>query len=419
MKFMHAADIHLDSPLRGLARYEAAPTDELRAATRRAFQNLVDTCLDQSVELLVLAGDIYDGEWKDYNTGLFFVGQLRRLTNEGVHVALIKGNHDAASQITRQLTLPEGALAFDTRRPQTHILEDIGVALHGQSYGRRDVTEDLASDYPEPIAGLFNLGVLHTALEGREGHDAYAPCSVARLLERGYDYWALGHVHRREIVSEDPWVVFPGNLQGRHARETGPKGATLVTVEDGSVASLQALELDVVRWARCEVDVSDARSAHDVISQVRQALEVEAEAAGDRLLATRVQLRGRSAADGELRSQTERWESEIRAAALDVSVPVWVEKVVFDTQPDLDPDVLIEGAGPISELLRSVRNASADDETLHEVIASLKNLAEKLPPEYRDLDDAMDLTSRDAAIALLAEVEKMLLPHLLSLEETG
>ena len=297
MKFIHAADIHLDSPLRGLTRYEGAPVEELRGATRQAFRNLIDVCLEESAELLVLAGDLYDGAWKDYNTGLFFVEQLLRLTKQGIRVALVKGNHDAASQITKPLTLPEGALEFGTRSPQTHVLEDLGVALHGQSYGRRDVTEDLASAYPDPIPGLFNLGILHTALDGREGHDAYAPCSVARLVERGYDYWALGHVHRREVVWEDPWIVFPGNLQGRHARETGPKGATLVTVEDGTLASLQPLELDVVRWCRCEVDLGDASAGHDAVERVRQALEAEAEGAGDRLLAARVLLQGRSAAE--------------------------------------------------------------------------------------------------------------------------
>lgn len=418
MKFIHAADIHLDSPLRGLARYEGSPVDEIRGATRRAFKNLVDVCLNEGAELLVLAGDIYDGAWKDYNTGLFFVGQLRRLTNEGVRVALVKGNHDAASQITKQLTLPDGAIEFSTRSPQTHVLEDLGVALHGQSYGQRDVTEDLASRYPEPISGLFNLGILHTALDGREGHDAYAPCSAARLIERGYEYWALGHVHRREIVSEDPWIVFPGNLQGRHARETGPKGATLVTIEDGTVSSLQELELDVVRWCRCEVDVTDSTSGHDVVDRVRQALEVDAESAGDRLLAARVCLQGRSAADRDLRSHKARWDNEIRAAALDASAPVWIEKIAFDTRVDVDVTALIEGTGPVAELLRAIRRASDDDETLGEIIGSLKGLADKLPLEYRELDEALDLTSRDTAVALLAEIERTLLPHLLSLEGT-
>jgi exonuclease SbcD len=417
MKFVHAADIHLDSPLRGLERYEGAPVEEIRGATRRAFENLVDLCLSESADLLIIAGDLYDGEWRDYNTGLFFIRQVTRLTRDGVKVVWVRGNHDAASQITKRLSLPDGAFELETRKAQTLLFGDLGVAVHGQSYGKRDVTVDLAAGYPDARSDLFNLGILHTALDGREGHDAYAPCSVDRLVERGYDYWALGHVHKREIVCQDPWIVFPGNLQGRHARETGAKGATLVTVEDGSVASLEERELDVVRWSDCLVDVSEATSAHEVVERVRAALEAEAEPVGDRLLAARVQLRGRSGADSELRSDLARWRGEIRVAAMDTGVSIWVEKIVFETQPDIDVDALMEGDDPIANLVRAVRGAAEDDGALSEIIESLESLRTKLPAEYRQLPEAIDLGSREGVTELLRGVEKNLLPRLLGMRE--
>ncbi len=417
MRFVHAADIHLDSPLRGLESYEGAPVEEIRGATRRAFENLVDLCLSEGADLLVIAGDLYDGDWKDYNTGLFFIRQVTRLTRAGVKVVWVRGNHDAASQITKRLSLPDGAFELEARSPQTLALEDLGVAVHGQSYGKRDVTADLAAGYPDPRSGLFNLGILHTALDGREGHDAYAPCSIDRLVERGYDYWALGHVHKREIVCEDPWIVFPGNLQGRHARETGAKGATLVTVEDGAVTSLEERELDVVRWSDCPVDVSEATSAHDVVDQVRAALEAEAEPVGDRLLAARIQLRGRTAADTELRSDLVRWREEIRAAAMDTGASIWIEKIVFETQPDLDVDALIEGDDPIANLIRAVRGVGDDDGALSEIFESMASLTTKLPAEYRQLPGAVDLGSREGVTELLRGVEKNLLPKLLGIRE--
>jgi len=415
MKFVHAADIHLDSPLRGLEQYEGAPVEEIRGATRRAFENLVELCLSESADLLVIAGDLYDGDWRDYNTGLFFIRQVTRLTREGVKVVWVRGNHDAASQITKKLSLPEGAFELDARKAQTLSFEDLGVAVHGQSYAKRDVTIDLAAGYPDPRLDLFNLGILHTALDGRPGHDAYAPGSVDRLVERGYDYWALGHVHQREIVCEDPWIVFPGNLQGRHARETGPKGATMVTVEDGSVASLEARELDVVRWSDCSVDVSEATSAHDVVDRVHEALEVEAERVGDRLLAARVQLHGRSPADSELRFDLERWRGEIRASAMDIGTSIWVEKIVFETQSDIDVDALMAGDDPVANLVRAVRGVADDDGALSEIIESLESLTSKLPAEYRRLPGAIDFGSRDGVIALLQGVEKNLLPRLLGI----
>lgn len=417
MKFVHAADIHLDSPLRGLERYEGAPAEEIRGATRRAFENLVDLCLGEGADLLVIAGDLYDGDWRDYNTGLFFIRQVTRLTRDGVKVVWVRGNHDAASQITKRLSLPGGAFELETRKAQTLLFEDLGIAIHGQSYGKRDVTIDLAAGYPDPRPGLFNIGILHTALDGREGHDAYAPCSVDRLVERGYDYWALGHVHKREIVCQDPWIVFPGNLQGRHARETGAKGATLVTVQDGSVASVEERELDVVRWSDCVVDVSEATSAHEVVDRTRAALEIEAGSVGDRLLAARVQLRGRSAADSELRSDLVRWRQEIRAAAMDTGASIWVEKIVFETQPNIDVDALMAGDDPIANLVRAVRGAADDDRILSEIMESLESLTTKLPAEYRQLVGAVDLGSRAGVTELLQGVEKNLLPQLLGIRE--
>lgn len=417
MKFVHTADIHLDSPLRGLERYEGAPVEEIRGATRRAFENLVDLCVSEGADLLVIAGDLYDGEWKDYNTGLFFIRQVTRLTRAGVKVVWVRGNHDAASQITKKLSLPAGAFELKAHKAQTLPFEELGVAVHGQSYGKRDVTADLAAGYPDPRSDLFNLGVLHTALDGREGHNAYAPCSVDRLVERGYDYWALGHVHQREIVCQAPWIVFPGNLQGRHARETGAKGATLVTVEDGSVASLEERELDVVRWSDCAVDVSEATSALDVVDRVRAALEIAAESIGDRLLAVRVRLSGRSAADRQLRVDLERWREEIRAAAMDAGASIWVEKIVFETQPDLDVDALLQGDDPIANLLRAVRGAADDEGVLSEIVESLASLTTKLPVDYRQLPEAIDFGNRDDVAGLLREVEKNLLPHLLGIRE--
>ncbi|HET9931307.1 MAG TPA: DNA repair exonuclease, partial [Polyangiaceae bacterium] len=251
MKFVHAADLHIDSPLRGLERYQGAPVEIIRGATRRAVEHLVDLCLEEGVKLLVLCGDLYDGDWKDYSTGLFFCQQMARLREADVVVAWIRGNHDAASRLTQHLRPTDNVHELSHARPITleREIDGVSVALHGQGFSKAKVTEDLTDRYPAPVSGAFNLGLLHTALDGREGHDAYAPCRVESLINKGYDYWALGHVHQREQVNREPWIIFPGNLQGRHARETGKKGATLVTVSGGRVTEVEARALDEVRWA--------------------------------------------------------------------------------------------------------------------------------------------------------------------------
>lgn len=417
MKLVHAADIHLDSPLQGLARYDGAPVETIRGATRRALESLMELVLDEEADLLLIAGDLYDGDWRDYNTGLYFASQVARVTREGVRAVLVRGNHDAASHITRSLRLPEGVVELPAREPGTVVLEDLGVAVHGQSYARPDQRDDLAARYPEPAPGLFNVGLLHTALEGRPGHDRYAPCRPATLAARGYDYWALGHVHRREVVSEDPWIVFPGNLQGRHTRETGPKGATLIRVEEGRVASVEHRELDAVRWAVREVDVSECASGHDAVDLAREALEDETLAAGGRALAVRLEWVGRSRAHRELSRDPEQWASHVRALAAELGSPCWVQSVRLRTRSPIDLEALAGRDDPVSGVLGALRATREDPDALAALGAELEPLRARLPVEYRRLEGALDLGDTAALAGLLDDVEAYLVPALLSAVE--
>ena len=233
--FIHAADLHLGSPFQGLAMKDAAVAEMFMEASRRAFTALVDQAIERNVDFLLVAGDVYDGDWKDNKIGLFFNREVARLDRAGIPVFLLKGNHDAESVITKTITLPPNVSEFPVNKPGTFTLDHLKVALHGQGFAERSATENLALAYPPPQPGWFNIGVLHTSLTGREPHAPYAPCSVEDLRSRGYDYWALGHVHDYEVVSDNPPIIFPGNLQGRSVREQGAKGAVLVSVEDGTV----------------------------------------------------------------------------------------------------------------------------------------------------------------------------------------
>jgi DNA repair protein SbcD/Mre11 len=177
-RFIHAADIHLDSPLKGLAGHDGAASELIQTATREAFDNLISLAIEEDVAFVVIAGDLYDGDWKDYPTGLFFIKQAGRLASASIPLFLAYGNHDAESQITRSLALPDGTSVFSSKQPGTFELDEIGVALHGQSYRQRDISDNLVPAYPEPTPGRFNIGVLHTGLGGMGGHENYAPCST-------------------------------------------------------------------------------------------------------------------------------------------------------------------------------------------------------------------------------------------------
>jgi exonuclease SbcD len=413
-RFVHAADIHLDSPLRGLERYEDAPADEVRSATRRAFENMVGLAIDEEVAFVLLVGDLYDGDWRDYNTGLFFVGQMNRLRDAGITVHLVSGNHDAASQITRSLRLPDNVTHYSHKQPQTVVLDEFDVAIHGQSFATRSVGENLADAYPPGDPARFDIGLLHTSLDGRPPHDDYAPCSVDTLRSRGYQYWALGHVHRREEVAQDPWIVFPGNLQGRHIREAGPKGCTLVSVENGEVTDVESRVVDVVRWATVSVDLSDASSADASIDAVRQALEKEQLASDDRLLAARLVLEGRSAAHTALVREPERWMQEYRAQASSLPGPgVWLEKVKLETKRPVDLGAELDRDDALGDLLRMVSRLEAAPIELADLTELFVDLKGKLPPELKQGDEPLDPTSLETLESAIPRVKELLLSRLL------
>src|SRR6187431_2708342 len=331
MKFVHAADLHLDSPLAGLSKYEGAPVEQIRGATRRALENLVKLCLSEQVELLLIAGDLYDGDWRDYSTGLFFAKQMAALRAGNVRVVWIRGNHDAASKLTAHLNLPDNVRELSHKKPDSFVLEALGVAVHGQGFDTREETTDLSLRYPEPKRGLFNIGLLHTALEGRPGH-----------------------AHTREILSDAPWIVFPGNLQGRHAREPGAKGASLVTVDGERVRSVEHRPLDVVRWHVAEAEVSGERSIDGVLERVRESLSAAVAQSDGRLSALRVRIHGASAAHEQLAARLERVTEEVRALTLDLAAEAWLEKVELVTRPLAERVGLREREDAVGELLRGL-----------------------------------------------------------------
>jgi DNA repair exonuclease SbcCD nuclease subunit len=302
VRLVHAADLHLDSPLLGLSRLaDSDLATALRRATRRACENLVDLCVAERADALLLAGDVYDGNWRDYATGAFFVKQLARLHEEGVPVFLINGNHDAESEITRSLRLPPNVHRLATDRPETVVLDDVGLAVHGQGFATRAVLENLVPAYPDRIPGLVNVGLLHTSVLGAEGHDSYAPCTPEDLQRCRYEYFALGHVHERRVVSEGEFVAaFSGNLQGRHPREPGAKGATVVQVEPGGRAELRHEVCDVARWTHVRLDASGLRDADEVLEALDGRLRDVGLAAGSRPVAARVTLDGATPAAAAL-----------------------------------------------------------------------------------------------------------------------
>lgn len=418
MKFLHAADIHLDSPLRGLDRYEGAPVEEIRNATRRALENLVALAIEEEVNFIILAGDLFDGDWPDFNTGLFFVRQMARLADRNIAVYAVRGNHDAESKITRKLPWPRNVHFFTSRKPESLVAEGCDAVLHGQSFASRDVKEDLAAAYPSAVPGRINIGVLHTSLDGREGHAGYAPTKLDVLRSRGYDYWALGHVHKREIVHREPLVVFPGNLQGRHIKETGDKGCQLVTLESDGL-HVEHRPLDVFRWAGVTVDIEGAASLDDVLVSSATLLDKALAAADGRPVAVRVRLVGRGPAHQLLAAKPETVRNQLRATAIERGRgAIWVEGVEIATGATADLQALKARNDPVRELLDQFDAAKAGDNGLLSALeAELQGLKQKLPAELVEAEDGVRLSDATYLGRILGEAESQLATRLSAVGE--
>ena len=412
LRFLHLADLHLDSPLRGLEA--EAPALRIREASRLALAKAVQFALDEALPLVVIAGDLFDGDWKDWRTGHFLVEQVGRLTRAGIRVVAISGNHDADSVVSRRVRWERPATLLRSDRAETVNFPEIGVAVHGQSYGTREMRDNLARGYPQPVRGMFNIGLLHTAAGGRDGHANYAPCTLEQLAAHGYEYWALGHVHTREVLHEDPPIVFAGNLQGRHVNEAGARGGTLVSVEGGRVA-LREVAFDVVRWQRLVVDVAGAETVDDVLAMVHAAVGGAVERAEGRLLALRVVLRGASAVHAALAGNAaetyEKVRMEVERAA---GEEAWLEGVRVGTEPRLERAAMRARTDAFGKLVRSIEDVdgAALAGGLRAYAADMLGKAAGLGEALGEAHPAVRLAAGEVPEGLLRRARDLLLARL-------
>jgi exonuclease SbcD len=400
--------------LRGLSAYPDAPVQMLRTATREAFTNLVTAAIDEEVDFMVIAGDLYDGDWKDHNTGLYFVQEMGRLRRVGIPVYLLYGNHDAQSELTKRLQMPDNVYVFGAGRPETFRIDRLRVALHGQSFKHAATTDNLATAYPDPVPGYFNIGVLHTALQGNTAHAPYAPCSLDELHASGYDYWALGHVHDYTVWQGTSTVVFPGNIQGRHVRETGARGAVLVTWQPGADLSLERRYVDVLRWHILSVDASACLTYPQVVTAVQDALELLLQnEADDRVIAVRVLLTGDSPAHGELFGLEVQLRLDVLAAiAVLGNDRYWLEKVVVNTQAPSSPQGETTDGEALSDLPRMLGSATLDQAFLDSLQDDLMGFIGKAPRELHAAVPHMESIRNGELSALVNEVQASLTAYL-------
>lgn len=400
VRLLHLADLHLDSAMRGVPLPEDSPLAS-GSFTRQAFEAAVGYALSYDVDAVVIAGDVYDGDWRDFSTGVFFSKQLRRLCAAQIPVVVISGNHDAASIISRNLTLPDGVTVMPSHQPGTVLFEEIGLAVHGQSFATREVSENLVASYPSPAAGFVNVGLLHTSLGGHPDHDPYAPCTPGDLERLGYDYWALGHIHLREAVSETPVAYYAGCIQGRSMRERGARGGLLVELEPGEAPIVKAVDFDVLRFSRVEIDCNGMQGLDELLIAVRAGLRSKHEESAGRPLICDVAIVGATPLHDLLLGDAERLRAELQLVADDVAPDaLWLGTVRAMTEPPAASGPSID-----PELLGALR-AIADDPRTHKELEDARDaLLARVPGEMLDPDAPLAwLADADAARARMLEL---------------
>lgn len=413
-KFLHAADLHLDSPLE-LSRGDGAPIEELCGVpTRRALQNLVQLGIDRQVDFVLIAGDLYDGDWRDMGTGTCFVREMCKLRDAGIPVYLISGNHDAESKITKDLTLPENVVRLSSAKPETKHLDGCGVSIHGQGFATPAVTDNLAAAYPAAIRGNFNIGLLHSSADVSDGHKVYAKCGYDDLRNKEYDYWALGHIHKRGCAWGDDRIRFSGNLQGRKISEADAKGCLLVTVDDALQPVTEFVPLDVLRWQPCLVDAQECESCYDVLDRTKQSLAQLIAKSDGRRLAVRIDVVGACAAHEQLSADASRWMHDIRLLAGDVGDgDLWIEKIRFQTSPPRVFDETALDDGPLGELVDYIADLQSDPESLVALASeALGDLWQKLPDKVKESEDALRPDDAAGLGRLLDQIKPLLISRL-------
>ncbi len=376
-QFVHAADLHLDTPFEGMERIAPQIAEALRDASLAAWDELVQFTIQQDAAFLLLAGDIYDGEERGVRAQLRLRRGLERLTEHGIDTFIVHGNHDPLEGWSAIRSWPERVTIFAAGQVGTVFVERAGqrlATIHGTSYASRETTDNLALGFKRGSGPGLQIGLLHCNAGNNAEHAAYSPCSIADLRRAGMDYWALGHLHRHQFLATgDPWIVYPGNLQGRSPKpsECGEKGAVVVEVVDDQISAVRFAPLDRLRFQQLPLDISPLED----LEALRQALLHQAQelraSHGERGLLVRAILTGRGPLHADLRrpQAIDDLLAELRESCAAAEPFLWWESCRDRTGATIDKRTLRERDDFAGELARAAATLGEDAAALETFVA--------------------------------------------------
>lgn len=408
--FIHAADLHLDSPFVGLANLPDSNhkiVETLRQATFRAFDNLIGLCLHKKVDFLLVAGDVYDGADRSLQAQLRFRDGLQKLDAAGIQTFIVHGNHDPLDGWSHSLTFPASVHTFAAEAGSIVFQkEDVPVArIHGISYPSSNINEDFGRELARQGNERFQIGLFHCNVGGDANHANYAPRTITELVASKLDYWALGHVHETAVLREaNPFIGYPGNTQGRHIREQGKRGCFHVSVDsEGRMQSTpEFLETDVVRWMVSEVDITDIADMDELIGRLEQEMDELSQQAAVRPVLARFTLHGRGVVHGDLtraNAANELLEALQNKGATQSSF-IWVERLKVRTRSTVDIAARREGQDFVGDLLTMIHDLRESPQLQEQISGALAELY-----DHARAGRLLDMPDGDALLALIDEAE--------------
>jgi exonuclease SbcD len=373
LRFIHTADLHLDSSFKGLQQLPENIRQRIVQSTLTAFNNMIDGAIDQKVDFVLFAGDIYDRASRSLRAQLQFKRGIERLSEEGISSYIIHGNHDPLEGKYISLEWPETVHFFGsdrvTRIPFLKKNQEVA-SIYGFSYAMSKVTENKAKEFSKQQSDSFSIALLHTNCDGAADHENYAPCTKRDLLDAGFDYWALGHVHTRKVLHEYPPIVYPGNLQGRHIREQGEKGFYYVEVDSLKNITLSFQPVQDVLWLEEEIDFTEINQIDDVFQLMDDRRHQLHGCYPETPLIVRIIGKGETSLGEELSRKdivetlVEEWQSK---EAYQENF-VWLESFRFQGQMFYEREELRASQGVFSDIMNMVEEANGDEALRESII---------------------------------------------------
>ncbi|WP_347552374.1 DNA repair exonuclease [Pseudalkalibacillus hwajinpoensis] len=403
MSFVHCADLHLDRPFSGANRLPNSIHEFVRDSAFRSLSKIIDLAISNRVDFVLFVGDLFDSSYRSLQAQMTLLHQLQRLDEAGIYSYLSHGNHDALDGEWISLTWPDSSYFFGPKvEAVPYYRNRIRVAdIHSFSYPTRHVNEKMTEQYQKGGEGHYQIGMLHGNLEGRTEHSSYAPFTIQDLVEKDFDYWALGHIHQRSHLNEEPPILYPGNIQGAHRKETGEKGCYLVTLRNG-LASTTFYQTSDVTWHRPEIDLGQFETIQPLLQACEDLLDHESYAFGGHLV--EIALIGISHLHTEL-LQEEQLDDLLQALQINRDVNnnefVWPYKITLKSKPAWDRQELKQQGGFVQDILLTSDNYQG------------KDVKETLAPLYEHRRARKALQPMEDYEELLKEAEELLLSYLL------